>query len=400
MELGLSDIHVNLDINSFLCPITQCIFNDPVIANDGHVYEKEAILMWFESNETSPTTGKAMTNELNECHIVKYIIEMMIKQYPNLKEHQFKKDNRYITNVSYIKEYIRKGNYYKLLDFVEYNFISLVDNEILINILSHSDDKIVLHVIDNLTNNYNEEYGRYRFMTYIFLHSKQTIIKYMIDKNVDLDYTINSKIYGKRLLNVLISRKFYDLAKYVIQKGITINTNDSSEIRMIKSLCSSNDEEMLLYLLNNNLNIHEINNDDNDMTSLHYTCKCSFLEATKFIVNKEVDIEAEMNLGWRPLHVASYYGSYELIEFIIKQRPNFNAKIKKFMSEDSSYDCRDLINLNKQLSDKDKIKLLILIDSTINNIIDEQNRYNYEGYNDIYYRFEKLTTIKHSSVLI
>ena len=38
MELGLTDIPLNLDINSFLCPITQCIFSDPVIANDGHVY--------------------------------------------------------------------------------------------------------------------------------------------------------------------------------------------------------------------------------------------------------------------------------------------------------------------------------------------------------------------------
>lgn len=365
MELELTDIPLNLDINSFLCPITQCIFSDPVIADDGHVYEKDAILKWFKSNETSPTTGKQIEKKLNECHIVKYIIEMMIKQYPNLKEHQFKRDNRYIMNVSYIKECIIRNKFYKLLDFVEYNFISLVDNDILSNILSYSDDKIVLHVINNLTNNYNDEYKRHRFMTHIFLSANPTIIKYMIDKNIDLDYTDNT-IYGNRLLNILICRQFYDLAKYLIHKGITVNTNDGSEIRMVRSLCLSYDEEMLIYLLNNNLNIHEKNNND-DMTPLHYTCKSSFLEATKFIVNKNANIEAEMNLGWRPLHVVSYYGSYEMIEFIIKQRPNFNAKIKKFLSEDSSYDCRDLIDLNKKLSDEDKKKLLNLIDSIIIN---------------------------------
>ena len=322
-------------------------------------------MTWFESNETSPTTGKPIEKKLNECHIIKYIIDMMIKQYPNLKEHQYKKDNRYIMNVSYIQECIIKNKYYKLLDFVEYNFISLVDNNILSSILSHSDDKIVLHVINNLTNNYNEEYKRRRLTTYIFLYANPTIIKYIIDINVDLDYT-NDTIYGNRPLNILIHRQLYDLAKYLIQKGIIVNTNDGSEIRMIKSLCLSYGEEMLIYLLNNNLNIHEKNNND-DMTSLHYTCKSSFLEATKIIVNKNADIEAEMNLGWRPLHVVSYYGSYEMIEFIIKQKPNFNAKIKKFQLEDSSYDCRDLINLNKELSDEDKKKLLNLIDTIIIN---------------------------------
>ena len=41
----------------YLCPITGEICSDPVFTADGHTYEREAILQWFESHSTSPLTG-------------------------------------------------------------------------------------------------------------------------------------------------------------------------------------------------------------------------------------------------------------------------------------------------------------------------------------------------------
>jgi len=47
--------------NSFLCPITQLIMQDPVILVDGHTYEKEAIQRWFASgHSTSPLTNQSL----------------------------------------------------------------------------------------------------------------------------------------------------------------------------------------------------------------------------------------------------------------------------------------------------------------------------------------------------
>lgn len=42
---------------AFLCPITQEVLKDPVLAVDGHVYERAAIEQWFRWNSTSPMTG-------------------------------------------------------------------------------------------------------------------------------------------------------------------------------------------------------------------------------------------------------------------------------------------------------------------------------------------------------
>jgi WD40 repeat protein len=40
-----------------LCPITKEVLKDPVLAVDGHVYERDAIEQWFRWNRTSPMTG-------------------------------------------------------------------------------------------------------------------------------------------------------------------------------------------------------------------------------------------------------------------------------------------------------------------------------------------------------
>jgi len=43
--------------NDWLCPITLSVMRDPVIAQDGHSYERSAITEWFLNNNTSPKTN-------------------------------------------------------------------------------------------------------------------------------------------------------------------------------------------------------------------------------------------------------------------------------------------------------------------------------------------------------
>jgi hypothetical protein len=48
----------------FLCPITQDLMKDPVIADDGYSYERTAILEWFTKKKTSPMTNLIMESVL------------------------------------------------------------------------------------------------------------------------------------------------------------------------------------------------------------------------------------------------------------------------------------------------------------------------------------------------
>ena len=65
--------------NEFLCPITLSLPLDPVMTEDGHMYERVAIARWLETHQRSPMTNKAMSTELVPAVQVKNMIRGMIK---------------------------------------------------------------------------------------------------------------------------------------------------------------------------------------------------------------------------------------------------------------------------------------------------------------------------------
>jgi hypothetical protein len=82
-EPSITDILQSKDIiipNEYLCPITLEIMKDPVVLEDGHIYEKTAIMTWFQKNNTNPLTKKIVNkNILIPCHIIRSIIQDFIK---------------------------------------------------------------------------------------------------------------------------------------------------------------------------------------------------------------------------------------------------------------------------------------------------------------------------------
>ena len=72
----------DFDLSTFVCPITNAIFDEPMLADDGRTYSKHAIFAWFESCSErqlpviSPCTRKPMSKFLKpNSHISKSIEE-------------------------------------------------------------------------------------------------------------------------------------------------------------------------------------------------------------------------------------------------------------------------------------------------------------------------------------
>lgn len=71
-----------------VCPITFSLFHDPVIAEDGHTYERSAITEWIQLNGTSPISRARITIDgLRPNHLVKSLVDAFQK---NLSQHQCK----------------------------------------------------------------------------------------------------------------------------------------------------------------------------------------------------------------------------------------------------------------------------------------------------------------------
>lgn len=57
-----------------LCPITQEVMQDPVVASDGFSYERSAILQWINAHHTSPMTRKLMVNDVHPNQNLRNVI--------------------------------------------------------------------------------------------------------------------------------------------------------------------------------------------------------------------------------------------------------------------------------------------------------------------------------------
>ena len=62
--------------HEFMCPITMELMTDPVITSNGHTYDRFAIVQWFSSHNTDPTTGVYLPNKnLISNHALRKLIE-------------------------------------------------------------------------------------------------------------------------------------------------------------------------------------------------------------------------------------------------------------------------------------------------------------------------------------
>lgn len=58
-----ADSNVANETPEFICPITQQLFKNPVVAADGHSYELSAIRKWLTTHSTSPLTGRKLISK-------------------------------------------------------------------------------------------------------------------------------------------------------------------------------------------------------------------------------------------------------------------------------------------------------------------------------------------------
>ena len=73
---GDSSINGDLTVASFRCPITLDVIAEPVVAEDGHTYERNAIERWLQRKQTSPVTNLPMGLTLIPNRIYRSLIPL------------------------------------------------------------------------------------------------------------------------------------------------------------------------------------------------------------------------------------------------------------------------------------------------------------------------------------
>ena len=66
-------------LSSVTCPISQALVVDPVMAEDGAIYERDQITKWLGSNNRSPVTNAAMGARLVAAQNTRSLVESLLE---------------------------------------------------------------------------------------------------------------------------------------------------------------------------------------------------------------------------------------------------------------------------------------------------------------------------------
>lgn len=109
---------------NFICPITQTTMEYPVVCEDGITYERDAILQWFKSNNTSPVTRQIISSNIIPNLALRNTIQDYFKQQSQISINNvntqsklsYQKSNNisFIVNQSFFS-YDGKGDVYNLI---------------------------------------------------------------------------------------------------------------------------------------------------------------------------------------------------------------------------------------------------------------------------------------------
>ena len=66
-------------LSSVTCPISQALVVDPVMAEDGAIYERDQITKWLSSNNRSPVTNAAMGARLVAAQNTRSLVESLLE---------------------------------------------------------------------------------------------------------------------------------------------------------------------------------------------------------------------------------------------------------------------------------------------------------------------------------
>ena len=76
---SVSRVSLEAVVENVLCPITSALPVRPVVAEDGHVYERDAIARWLSSKATSPMTNAAIGPHLVDAGHMRTLTRTIIE---------------------------------------------------------------------------------------------------------------------------------------------------------------------------------------------------------------------------------------------------------------------------------------------------------------------------------
>lgn len=187
-------------------------------------------------------------------------------------------------------------------------------------------DDFINYLIENYIDNFDyiDEYNGKRLIHYICKGYKPNMVKYLIEKGVDLECKDNK---GRRPLHYICFNLYSGIKdiELLIEKKVYIECEDYKGRRPIHYICyKCNQLPFLKYFCDLGVNLEC--EDNNKMRPIHFLCKTTKLNFLIYIIKKGVNLECENKNKMRPIHFACENYDEEIFKCIVNERVNLECK--------------------------------------------------------------------------
>ncbi len=333
--VNITDIMSN---DNYICPITKLIFKDPVVAEDGQVYERTAIIKWFRSNNISPLTRNVISEKVYPLFFLKNEIVSYLDKHPDLKKDQYIK----IFDPIEILEIIENEKFKDLYDYSEfklrYCFFSDNDSD-LESIISQDiiEDENGLYELSDSDNNSDGENDNGLLYNNNENENDELSDSDEIGSSTHKHYEYNSnnedKINELNFIKMLLIKcKDNKIIKYVLDKSIDLWIKNDKKSKLCNlpfhQICIHGDIEIIKYTLaisrsipcftNRLLNIRYY---ENYWTPITFISKIypKNLELLELFADFKVNLESKDCCKCRPIHHYCSGGDSDTINFLVNK---------------------------------------------------------------------------------
>jgi hypothetical protein len=134
-----------------LCPISYAIFKNPVIAEDGYIYEHDCIYQWFSNCRSSylglvsPLTKESLlSSKLVPCQLARQMVDTYLTLFPDKKINQYVCTFDMKIMMHYLYHSVSIGeNYIRSIDTISLEEITFYQMQKCVKVLNNTNDPLL-----------------------------------------------------------------------------------------------------------------------------------------------------------------------------------------------------------------------------------------------------------------
>jgi len=323
---------------NLVCPITKLFLCDPVVAEDGNVYEYMAIVNWLKTKDISPKTNQKMGRTLMRVNTMRLIVAEYLEKHPEDKQNQFIVKKPFYLFEKEFFEIIKNKQYEKIKDFTNFELNYEIGKETLIEVVAKNcPADCTIHVINNSIDYDTEDRRHLRPIHVVIKHSTPEVIKHLMAKDISLECEDH---IGNRPIDYLITNYPNDseMIKFFLEKNVSINHTNKQGCRIVHNVVSTGNLRLLKLLLAYGLELNSTGAKSPQINTRSANVSANVIANTGILNMLQYSFK--------------YSPSFELINFMIENETNLETDIDPKMT------CEQLIYQNGQLNKKEKQQLV------------------------------------------